>query len=340
MQDRNVGHIRDQQDIIDEEAARWVVLLSGGSVRDEDRDLLQGWLSADPRHRAAFTEARQTWAEFGAMGELRRTADGTRAQRQPLPVGYDRRAARSGSATAVVALAACLVVAVATAFFLYGDPAVLLRADYRTAPGESRTVQLSDGSVVDLGSGSAIALHFSDRERRIELLSGRAYFTASPRTGPETRPFVVASSVGTATALGTQFSVDRIDDAVEVAVAEHSVAVDLDDGKTRASVVLNEGQAVRYGPEGGMSRVETRDIAQTTAWRRGKIIFSDVPLSHVIAELNRYRRGRIVIASDRLAGLKVSGVFDTNDLSSALGRIVSELDLSMSSVPPLITVIY
>jgi transmembrane sensor len=336
------------------------VLLGGETVRDADRRALQEWLDADPRHQAAFAEASGMWQELGLAGqsgrlgsnaqEIRRPEDRAAHLRAERPARHIAPAPRSTTARTphrqrhgvmkhALALAACLVVAVAATVFWYGNPAVLLNADYRTAPGESRTIILSDGSVVDLGSDSALAVDFSDRERRVELLSGRAYFTATPKAGAEIRPFVVASSIGTATAIGTQFSVDRIEDAVEVAVAEHSVSVGLNDGK-KASVMLNEGQSVRYAPESGLGVVETKNMDQATAWRRGKIIFSDVPLSRVIAELNRYRRGRIVIASDRLASLKVSGVFDTNDLPNALGRIVRELNLSMSSMPPLVTVIY
>ncbi|WJH41921.1 FecR family protein [Aliirhizobium terrae] len=353
MQDDKVGQSEDRQEMIDEEAARWVVLLGGETVPDTDRRALQQWLDADPRHKAAFAEVSGTWQELGLMGQLGSIPQPNHKptyQRAERPVRHIPPAPRSVAAGApqrrkpamlkhALALAACLVVAVTATVFWYGNPTVLLTANYRTAPGESRTITLSDGSIVDLGSDSALAVDFSDRERRVELLSGRAYFTAAPKAGPEVRPFVVASSIGTATAIGTQFSVDRIDEAVEVAVAEHSVSVGLDDG-TKVSVMLNEGQSVRYAPESGLGVVETKNMDQATAWRRGKIIFSDVPLSRVIAELNRYRRGRIVIASDRLASLKVSGVFDTNDLPNALGRIVRELDLSMSSVPPLVTVIY
>lgn len=343
MQDRHVGHIKDQQDIIDEEAARWIVLLEEEPMRDDTRRSLQDWLSADPRHREAFAEAEATWNEIGALRQPDTGQERAKTRISAIAPGLQgedascRKARRWRSA---LALAACLVLAVSATLFWYGDPAIMLRANYQTAPGEQRTIRLSDGSVVDLGSGSAMALQFSNSERRIELLSGRAYFTAAPKAGAEARPFVVASSGGTATALGTQFSVDRIDDAVEVTVAEHSVAVDLDGGMAGAGVVLHEGQSVRFGASGGMGKVGTTDIGRSTAWRRGKIIFSDIPLSQVIAELNRYRRGRIVIASDRLAELKVSGVFDTNDLSRALDRIVGELNLRMSSLPPLITVIY
>jgi transmembrane sensor len=216
-----------------------------------------------------------------------------------------------------------------------------LAADYQTAPGEHQTVALPDGSSVDLSSGSAIALHFSERERRVELLQGAAYFTAAPMGTNENRPFVVQGENGTVTALGTQFIVNRFPDAVEVSVAEHEVRVALastDD--PAASVVLSAGQSVRYSPESGIGKVGEKNIDLASAWRRGRLVFDRVPLGEVVAELNRYRRGRIVISSNSLASRNVSGVFETNDLDNALRTISQELRLRTASVPPLVTVLY
>ncbi|PAM43031.1 siderophore-interacting protein, partial [Acinetobacter baumannii] len=73
------------------------------------------------------------------------------------------------------AAAAALVVVVAGVGWGRG-PEVLLRmqADYLTEKGEVRTVQLADGSKVELDSGSAIRLDYDGVQRRIRLLQGSA----------------------------------------------------------------------------------------------------------------------------------------------------------------------
>lgn len=234
----------------------------------------------------------------------------------------------------------CLVAVLGFAGFWYGNPITLMAADYRTAPGEQQSVTLSDGSIVELASGSAIALHFTREERRVELLAGAAYFTAASMGDGEPRPFVVEGAGGTATALGTQFLVDRLPDAVEVVVAEHEVSVALAgmDGPS-GNVVLSPGQSVRYS-QSGLGDVHEKDIEQAAAWRRGRLFFDQVSLADVVAELNRYRRGRIVIADPALASRKVSGVFETRDLDRALATIARELRLRSASVPPLVTLLY
>jgi transmembrane sensor len=62
-----------------------------------------------------------------------------------------------------------------------------------------------------------------------------------------------------------------------------------------------------------------------TAWLRGQIVFFNTPLRAVIAELNRYRRGYIVIANGKLETLKISGVFATDDPNAALAAIAATL---------------
>ncbi len=340
IQDPDVTDPQETQEKIGAAAAEWVIRLGAENVTQDDRLRFEHWVSSDIRHRDAFNFASRTWEDLAGLKHLIGSETTRPVVDQPAPVLTFpvRRPARYGSA---LGLAATLLLAIGLGFLWIGNPFVLMSADYATAPGEQKTVTLPDGTVVDLGSDSALAVEFDQRERRVELLSGRAYFTASPRAGSETRAFVVKSGAGTAQAVGTQFAVDNGDDDVEVTVVEHQVKVAVSGPSNAAGeALLSPGQAVRYSTDGILGQVEQKDVEQMTSWRRGKLIFNDVPLSKVVAELNRYRRGRIVITRDSLARLHVSGVFDTNDLGNALARIATELQVRTVSVPPLVTVLY
>ena len=319
----------DRQDEIDSIAADWAVRLGGGPLSERERRDLDLWLGESPRHAAAFDEARAAWAKMGALaseGALPSAAAGDRRRR-----GRWRRAA---------ALAACLVIAVGAARFWLGDPLTLMTADHRTAPGAQERITLADGSSVELGPASAIAVRFTDGERRIELLAGLAYFAAAPMGEGERRPFVVAAANGRARALGTEFMVDRLAESVEVSVIAHEVAVALDTpGRERAEVVVPSGRALRYA-DSALGEVRRVNLDHATAWRRGRLIFDREPLGAVVAELNRYRRGRIVIADPALAARRVSGVFDTADPEGALATIIRDLRVGALSLPPLVTLLY
>ncbi|WP_439626945.1 FecR family protein [Shinella sp.] len=334
---------QDNRDRIEAEAAEWVIRLADASLDERGVADFDLWHAQSPRHASAFAFARKTWGELA----------GIRSNPGPLAADLAQLRKRGEMPAGIVAMkpqrvwrraglsAICLAVAFGFASFWYGNPITLLTADYRTAPGEQRTVLLPDGTIVDLSSASAIALDFNEGERRVTLIEGAAYFTASPMHATERRPFVVEGANGTATALGTQFAVDRLPDAVEVSVAEHDVRVELSGTEASlAAVVLSPGQSIRYSLTSGLGHVSQKNVERGTAWRRGRLIFDQVPLSEVVAELNRYRRGRIVISSSALANRKVSGVFQTDNLDTALRTITRELGARTASLPPFVSVLY
>ena len=65
----------------------------------------------------------------------------------------------------------------------------------------------------------------------------------------------------------------------------------------------------------GGARSDRRAIEDVAAWRRGRVVFDDVPLGEAVSELNRYGGERLAVGSD-IAGLAVSGSFSTADPAS------------------------
>jgi transmembrane sensor len=324
-----VTEANNEQDRIDTIAADWAARAAAGPLTDADRRGFDSWLGEDPRHGIAFAEARRAWA---VMGEV---------AREPGPLHQDIVPAKSPRRRAwrpMAAVAASLMILLAGSILWFGDPSLLLTADHRTAPGERSTVTLADGSTVTLGPATALAIKYSDTERRLELLAGVAYFRAAPLRGDERRPFIVQAANGTVRALGTEFAIDRLANSVEVVVAEHDVAVTLADG-IRREIVLAPGQALRYA-DAGLGPVRQVNVGMATAWQRGRLIFDQMPLGDVVTELNRYRRGRIMITDDALSAKSVSGVFDTANPDNVLTTITRELGVRTASLPPMITLLY
>src|ERR1700679_2606518 len=141
---------------------------------------------------------------------------------------------------------------------------------------------------VSLDTASAIAVQFDGQERRVELLSGEAYFTVAPLQGSETRPLLVEAANGTAKALGTQFMMERQSDGAEVTVVEHRVQVtagqpkgDKPGGDNPNVVVLSLGQSVRYDNASGLGAITQANLDQATAWRRGRLLFDKMRLGDV-----------------------------------------------------------
>ena len=331
---------RDRQEKIDIAAAAWTARLGDGPLSVLERRDLSRWLTEDPAHEAAFAQAQSVWTSMGALSPnaLAESPDIVAPHRpadDTAPAHADRR--RWGP---IAAVAACLALLfVATGAWL-GEPVLLMTADYRTLPGEQRSITLSDGSEVSLGPDSAIAVAYSGRERRVDLLAGIAHFKAAPLDADEPRPFAVAASGGTARALGTEFIVERLAADVRVTVVEHRVAVALDRGtEGSAEVTLGSGQAVQYSHD-HVGQARKIDLARALAWQRGRLIFDDVALSDVVTALSRYGTNRIVIVDPDLAARKVSGIFETDQADAALATVTRDLGVSTATVPGFFTLLY
>jgi transmembrane sensor len=65
------------------------------------------------------------------------------------------------------------------------------------------------------------------------------------------------------------------------------------------------------------------DLASATAWTQHRLIFDDTRLADVADEFNRYNHRQLVIESDELADLRISGVYSSTDPTSLM-RFLSE----------------
>jgi transmembrane sensor len=216
------------------------------------------------------------------------------------------------------------------ALWLFSPLPILLRADFYTGYGERRDLALNDGSVVHLNSNSALAVHIDSKQRQLTLLKGEAWFEVSP---DKSRPFQVHAEHGTVTALGTAFNIRLRNSLAEVSVTQHSVAIDVEQAEGQAlHTVVKEGQQLVYDQLAGLGNIKAIDAQTVTAWQRGKLVFENQPLGEVMAELNRYHLGYLVISDNSIAQRRVNGVFNADQPLIVLGALESSLQLHSTRI--------
>jgi len=294
--DRESDESSDAQDA----AVAWWVRRDAGRLAAAESAAFEAWL-ADPANAAAFEDVCALCGDLRALKPRRAAA--------PAPAPRRRR----------LAVAAALAASLA-ALASFDDLRLLWSSDFQTAAGETRIVNLSDGSKVQLGAKSAIAVKYAAGRRELTLLEGEAFFDVAPDAA---RPFVVAAAGGSVTALGTSFDVALEDGGARVTVAEHKVAVTSRGEKT----LVEEGRQCDFGPATPTSAPVAVAVQDATAWRRGKLIFVDRPLGEVVDILARYHRGYVLAPSAAVRRLRVTGVFDAADPIGALRAIEASLDL-------------
>ncbi|MET0309090.1 MAG: FecR family protein [Sphingomonas sp.] len=293
---------------IDAEAAAWIARLQSSERCDATDDALRAWLEADGAHEEAFERATEIWGILpGAALVAASAPTAPVTRRAPRPV---RRARPTSSPVWGMALAACLLLVV-----LGGAGWWLMSRSlgYSTQVGEQKVATLKDGTRIALNTDTALAVDYESDVRRVRLDRGEAMFEVAPN--PK-RPFIVTAGDRTVRAVGTSFIVRRTDSGVVVTLIEGKVAIN-QIGAPRARAIdaptlLRAGERLTVTSD-APSLIDQPSMEAATAWRRGQAVFADMPLSTAVAELNRYGGPRIAIGDPRLASLRVSGVFATND---------------------------
>ena len=288
------------RDPLADEAAAWLLRLReqpGDAARRKEFD---AWIARSDRHAEAWRAARLMWRTAGTLGPA-----------QPVPANGNKAFRRWGAAAA--ALAACLAIVVLPTLQLYW------RADYLTATGTTRMLDLADGSRVHLDSASALAVDFSDSRRGTSLLSGQAFFEVATNRD---RPFVVRAGEVEVMVTGTAFDVRLEPAEIVVEVQSGSVRVDYPDQRGTAEALLSPGQRLTVARNASGAKMTGVAASQVASWRRGRLLIEGATVEQLVEEIRRYRSGLIVLTDDALARRQVTGVFDLRDPVRALRTVV------------------
>jgi transmembrane sensor len=302
-----------------ETALSWLsVLHDQPTVAEQTR--FSRWLQADPAHAEAYAQAQVMWEMTEEPAAKLAGEDAVALAALLKAMDAPRTAVRRHTLmrwSAGLAMAACLVLMIGVGLGFQPQRWIDdLGADYVAAPGQVRSVMLADGSQVTLDADSAIAVHFTQGERHVELRRGAAFFQVT-HTG---EPFVVEGGKGETRVLGTQFEVRLQPNGAQVTVVSGRVGVKADVDEPQQ--ILTAGQRVSYDLT-HTSDPSVVDSEKQLAWRQGWLNYYRTPLAQVIDDLSRYYPGRIVVLNDRLAAKTVSGSFPSKDPLAVLAALKS-----------------
>ncbi|MGF6259042.1 FecR family protein [Ensifer sp. LBL] len=313
-------HIEDSREAerLKREAIAWVVRITSGTATEDDAARLAEWRAVGPAHEDAYREAVRLWKITGPA--LKAGA----ARSRPM---LSRRRFLGGAAAG-----ASLAAGASFASYLGLLPSLnAALADYATARGQQRQVTLDDGSTVDLDGGSSLSVTFSANARSVTLHEGAALFAVAH---DPSRPFAVEAAQGRTVGLGTTFAVRHGAGDVEVECLEGTVQVEC-----ISEARLSAGDSILYSGQ-GLGTISPGSPDEMAAWRRGLLVFRDRSLDDVVLDINRHRKGRVVIASNRLGARRVSGVFHLDRPDEIIAHLEASLQLSASRVGGGVVLLY
>lgn len=313
-----------------EAAADWMDRFD--TLSPGELEALQAWLAESEQNRRAFAAMESALLDdaLGEAVDLVRTetapaaapAPAFASRLRPRP-GPWRRALQLGLP---IAAAAAGIAVLSPIFSPAPQPARDKPVEYATPVGVRADATLQDRSVVHLDAASAVRVSFSRRSRELRLERGEAMFEV---THDPARPFDVDAGGATVTAVGTIFDVERLDDAVDVRVFQGVVRVRSPGGDVS---FLHAGEQLALdGARPAVVRRFSPDISQT--WRSDWLQADNAPLRQVVARLNRYSPRPIILKSEDLSDVALSGRFDLRRTDTTITMISTLLGLDVVRDP-------
>jgi transmembrane sensor len=76
--------------------------------------------------------------------------------------------------------------------------------------------------------------------------------------------------------------------------------------------------------------VHGANVLAITAWRQGKLVFDDTPVSEALSQMQRYSRQTVTI-DPAVAQIRVSGVFTAGDLEGFVSALKSYYPVTLKA---------
>ncbi|WP_313624334.1 FecR family protein [Achromobacter sp.] len=306
---------KQDKDALSREARAWLLALTSGRATEADAAAFRSWLAANPAHETAFADQKRLWQGLGPALQEEQAASASRRARSPARHG--RRAFLGGA------------LAASAAYLAFRPPLGLwpavdeLGADYRTAAGEQRRLALGGALEVEMNTQTRINVAAApDGASIIELADGEA----------EIRSGAVAAQVvagkGRITARDAVFNLRYIGGEARLCCLSGTARL------VHAQGVFDVGpdRELRYDDTRVQPPVKVNpDVV--TAWRQGWLVFDQQPLAQVVDELNRYRRGRLVLMNDQLGKRLVQARFSLAQVADAEGLIRDAYGARVTHLP-------
>ncbi len=323
-----------------QQAADWTLRIDRG-LTPEEQDAFSQWLAEHPQNGEAFARSQWCWSELDRLAGLQSS----------LPAAVDpdlldptkRRSIaewpprRRRAAAVTLALAAC----VALAFLVIRFPSANVsekepRVALSPLMARIESLDLSDGSRIELNRGAMVETSYTPAERRVRLVRGEAHFDVAK--DPD-RPFVVEVAGVDVRAVGTMFNVKYTRSEVDVLVTEGRVSLDTDGARD----VLGQPGAepsplLAVGQRGIVSLSDRRTVAVSTLteaerdealrWKPRLLDFESAPLNAIVAEFNRSNPITLIIGDDALRDLRLSSAFWSDNVEGFVRLMESGFGMS------------
>ncbi|MGS2763008.1 FecR family protein [Sinomicrobium sp. M5D2P9] len=210
------------------------------------------------------------------------------------------------------------------------DPDVFSYNQLTVPYGKRFELELSDGTVVYLNSGSSLKypVNFPKHKERLVYLSGEAYLDVAKDTG---RPFIVNANTLNIKVLGTQFNISTYpeDQTTDVVLVEGSVSLDIEntDLPEHKSVLLKPGFKGSFDRRENNITTKAVITDTYTSWMKGKLIFRNMTFENILKKLERHYNVTIINENHKYRDKKFNANLGNEPIEEVLKYFKNTYDI-------------
>lgn len=322
--------------MIEDAAAEWLVRLQRPEAAESDWLAFDAWLDASPAHAAAYDRVMALALEIDEAAPA--LAAAIKIETNVLPFSrlappprkqamLSRRWALFGGGLAAASVAA--------AFILPQVVATSSAAQvYTTAVGERRSITLADGSRIDLNAASKLTVRMDHKTRHVTMDDAEAVFQVAHDAR---RPFMITVGDRTVSVVGTEFDVRKRGEHMAVTVRRGLVDIIPIGESVEGQLQLRPGQRLDRVQGQPRSTVVSASADEVFAWRSGRLIYRNTPLSDVVADLNIHFQRPLRLADARTGATRFSGVIVLDNEDAVVERLTQLAPVSSTVAPDGVT---
>ena len=315
-----------------------------GNITGSEKQILDKWLADSDENKKEFEKLKETWA-VSNLNELQTSFDIDMewARLNERLTNFDRQVNRASffeklftmkspapKLKPVLASIFILCIIAIGIFFLNRDIPKPQLDVVSTSNNEYKNIQLPDGSVVYLNSGSSIKFLvksegekkvFNNGERKVTL-NGEAFFSVTKNKNP----FIITTENAKITVLGTKFDVLSRDENTRVVVKEGKVNFSPKDTNSKG-IFLTKDQLSTISKNSEPTLPKEVDAGYFLGWMKGNLVFYRTPVKEIAIDLERRYNINISFQADSLNNFTLTGSFKNNDADSAVSMVCLALGL-------------
>ncbi len=228
-----------------------------------------------------------------------------------------------------LSIAAAIAIPLLAAWWIF-QPSNVPMTLAQTSMGETKAIQLSDGTTINLNENSQLRYPtaFTGGKRQVEL-TGEAYFEVE---SDPNRPFEVMMEETKVRVLGTVFNIRHLAGEKETKVSVEEGKVELSSLTIDKSVILTKNEVGVYNSSTQQLTENKVNNKNASAWKSKILSYKSAPLQSIVTDLEQQFGIKTIITSENMNNCLVTARFTDTTPKKVYDYMVSLYRMELKEI--------